>query len=268
MSFLLHDSMGEFEPADLTVEQRPKAGKKRTSARQRYRIIEGKLGIPDIGPIAERGRLFELLHRSVKQYGATLVSGRAGTGKTTLASQYADRQKNACWYSIEPADSDWREFSSCFSACLFPKGRRTLPKSIGPSDADISEYLTRCFARFAKRRFTEPRLIVLDNVQHLFDAEWFGSFFKQLITSLNNDARLLLLCRSKPAAPLWRLRSKQMLNVIDESVLNLTGQEAVELGEARGASINECEDALDASYGRIGAFLKEIESRRTQLSRK
>jgi len=269
MSFFLHDSTSEFEAAELPSETRPKSSKKRTSARQRYRIIEGKLQIPDVGPTIERDRLNLLLERSIGQYGATLVSGRAGTGKTTLAAQYASKQQKACWYSIEPADADWREFSSCFSACLFPKGRKLQHLSAhSPSDGEISDYITALFSRLSRKSETEPRLIVLDNVQYLFDADWFSSFFKQLITSLNNGARLLMLCRSKPTAPLWRLRSKQMLNVIEENMLDLTSEEAAELAAAQGASAKASTEALKTSYGRIGAYLREIDSARLRLSRK
>lgn len=269
MSFFLHDSMSEFEAAEFPIETRRKPSNSNTSARQRCRIIEGKLRVPDSGVAVERDRLNELLDRSINNYGATLISGRAGTGKTTLAAQYANRQENACWYSIEPADAEWREFSSCFAACLFPRGRKPRPSNgQEPSDAEISDFITGIFVRLAKQSRPEPRLIVLDNVQYLFDAGWFGSFFKQLITSLNNGVRLLMLCRSKPSAPLWRLRSKQMLNVIDENMLDLTVDEAAELAKVHGANLTATAEALKSSYGRVCAFLKDLESARIRLSRK
>ena len=86
-----------------------------------------------------------------------------------------------------------------------------------PDPTILSKYLTNCLPMGAHRG-----LLVLDNVHHLFDAGWFPEFFRQMIISLGPETRLLMLCRSRPSAPLWRLRSKQMLNVIDETIINLT----------------------------------------------
>ena len=193
------------------------------------------------------------------QYGATLISGRAGTGKTALAADFARDRSNVSWFSVEPADIDWREFTAGYSASLFGKGRfRYAASADMPDSVEISEYLTRCFAKFRTKRSAAPRLIILDNVHHLFDARWFTYFFQQLITSIDESARLLMLCRSKPSAPLWRLRSKQMLNVIDENMLDLTPEEAVAVGRLRGISDERAHAALKRSYGRVGTFLKEI----------
>ena len=254
MSFLLHDSLSEIESADLTPSSRINEGKASTSASSKVTIIEGKFRLPAVESIVSRKRLIDLLAKSIEQYGATLVSGRAGTGKTTLAAEFALKQKKASWYTIEPADTDWREFSSAFLACLFDKQRpNSATFGSDHSEACTSNLLSYIFSRMARQR-VKPRLIVLDNVHHLFDAEWFSDFFKQLVISLDTNARLLMLCRSKPSAPLWRLRSKQMLNVIDETMLELTEQEAVEIGRTQGVSKEIALSALKHSYGRVGNF--------------
>ena len=255
MSFLLHDSLSELESADLTPS-RINDGEKSTSASSKITIIEGKFRLPAVGSIVSRKRLLDLLDRSIEQYGATLVSGRAGTGKTTLAAEFALKQKKASWYTIESADSDWREFSSAFLACLFDKQRpNSATFGSDPSEASMSNLLSYTFSRLDRQR-VKPRLIVLDNVHHLFDAAWFSDFFRQLVISLDANARLLMLCRSKPNAPLWRLRSKQMLNVIDETMLELTEQEAIEIGKTRGVSKEIALSSLKRSYGRVGNLAK------------
>ena len=258
MSFLLNDSLSEIEQAELPVSNRFHGGKTDPSASSNVTIIEEKLRLPAIGSVVSRKRLLDLLDKSIKQYGATLVSGRAGTGKTTLAAEFAVRQQKASWYTIEPADSDWREFSAAFLACLFDKQR---PNSAifgsEPSEAAVSNLLSYTFSRLARQRI-KPRLIVLDNVHHLFDAEWFSHFFRQLVISLDENARLLMLCRSRPTAPLWRLRSKQMLNVIDESMLELNQQEAIQIAQACDVSKETALSALKRSYGRVGNFAKML----------
>lgn len=254
MSFLLHDSLSEIGSAELNSPNRTNSGKQSASSPSRVTLIEAKLRLPAVPAMVTRDRLLNLLDRSSEQYGATLVSGRAGTGKTTLAVKFASRTESPSWYTIEPTDSDWREFSAAFRVCLFGKQRANTAANVAePDDAVVSDYLTSCFARLGRRRI-KPRLIVLDNVHHLFDAEWFSGFFRQLITSLDANVRLLMLCRSKPNGPLWRLRSKQMLNIIDETMLDLTEEEALAIGRDRGVSDEQILFALRRSYGRVGTF--------------
>lgn len=260
MSFLLHDSLSDIESAEITGQVRVNVSKQGILDMTRVAIFEEKLRIPDTGKTVARPRLLELLERSIAQYGATLISGRAGTGKTTLAADHARKNRNRSWYTIEPADSDWQQFSASFTASIFgPNGARAGRDSPGSNDAGISDYLTETFKRLGKKRCKTPRLIVLDNVHHLFDAEWFAEFFRQLVVSLDENARLLMLCRSKPSAPLWRLRSKQMLNVIDENLLDLSEHEAEEIGRLHGATDEQVRAALKRSYGKVGTFLKLLE---------
>ena len=261
MSFLLHDSLSETESTEIGRPSGATSGKQRVSVSTPVSLIEEKFHIPGCEQVLERERLFELLNRSVKQYGATLISGRAGTGKTVLAAGFARRQASASWFSIEPADSDWREFSSSFIASLFGPGKKIGKSSreSSPSEAEHAELLTKCFNKLGHRRFKGPRLIVLDNVHHLFDVTWFSGFFRQLIMSLNGNVRLVMLCRSKPSAPLWRMRSKQMLNVIEENLLYFSESEAKELCRLRGLPEELGAAAYKRSFGRAANLTKQID---------
>ena len=57
-----------------------------------------------------------------------------------------------------------------------------------------------------------------------------------------------------PPAPLWRMRSKQSLSVIDEAELSFTRQEAIELFESHGLSREQASIALDHTHGRAAAL--------------
>ena len=92
--------------------------------------------------------------------------------------------------------------------------------------------------------------MVLDDIQHLFDADWFNDFFTLLLHSLPPDVHLLMLCRSKPPLPLWRLRSKQRLNVIDEKLLAFSPDEAERLYKIHGLPGDVAKKVHRASYGR------------------
>jgi len=258
MSFLLHDALGETESIEPAASPYVNARIQRDLAALPVSLIEEKFYIPEYAQMLDRERLFELLERSVKLYGATLISGRAGTGKTVLAAGFARRQLTASWYSIEPADCDWGEFLSSFVASLFGPSKATfkLTSDVPPDEAAQADLLSSCFKKLGQRRFMGPRLIVLDNIHHLFDAFWFAGFFRQLVLSLDKNVRLLMLCRSKPSAPLWRMRSKQMLNVIDESLLYFSESETKEFCRVNGLPENLAVDAHRRSFGRAASLTK------------
>lgn len=254
MSFLLQDDFEEFEPIEIRDAGQTAAKKERPSQRSKAPTRDDKFKIPDVGPIFDRERLIKLVGLSVEQYGATLISGRAGTGKTMLAADFARRQKRATWYSVEAADVDWPEFALSLSrACGSKTGRQERTLTSSPDSAQVSQFLMNSLEN-ARRG---PRgLLVLDNVHHLFDAGWFPEFFRQMIVALDSETRLLMLCRSRPSAPLWRLRSKQMLNLIDESVLNLTRGEAKDICAARGLSPAVADEAFELAFGNIAKLVK------------
>src|SRR3954451_3635297 len=142
MSFLVHDPLSEIESADITTAANSNPCRDGGPVGSRVTVIQEKLRIPESGKgVILRQRLLDLLDRSIEQYGATLISGRAGTGKTTLAADYAGRVKKASWFTIEPADADWQEFSASFFASLFGP-RRTLPinRVSIPDEATVSAY--------------------------------------------------------------------------------------------------------------------------------
>jgi ATP/maltotriose-dependent transcriptional regulator MalT len=215
-----------------------------------------KLRIPKSTSQIQRPRLYEMLEHSAGQYGATLISGRAGTGKTALAADFARRQKRVAWYSIDPTDIEWGVFSHYFSECSrqLLDGRKR-PKQRN-ADADlmqgnVAQFLSDCFPQPKNGKSRVPALIVLDNVHHVFDADWFCDFFNLLIASMLPKTHLLMLCRSRPPAPLWRLRSKQMLNVIDEKLLGFTHEETREFFHVHEMPEQLADLVHKESFGRI-----------------
>ena len=257
MSFLLQDDFEDYEPVEIKGTEKTPVAKARSRAAQKALSSDDKYRIPDIGPIFDRKRLMDLVSLSVEQYGATLISGRAGTGKTVLAADFSRRQRSAKWYSIEAADAAWPEFAESFAIALgINTGRLKGILDLPSGAAQVSRFLTDCFTHGASRG---RRLLVLDNVHHLFDAGWFPEFFRQMVVALDAETRLLMLCRSRPSAPLWRLRSKQMLNLIDESIINLTRSEAREICAERGFSRAVADEAFELAFGNIAKLVKILD---------
>jgi ATP/maltotriose-dependent transcriptional regulator MalT len=63
-----------------------------------------------------------------------------------------------------------------------------------------------------------------------------------------------MLSRSKPPTPIWRLRSKQVLNVIDEKLLAFSLAEAQEFFAFHGVSQADVAAALAESFGHAGGL--------------
>ncbi len=263
MTFSLHDSIGPdaeahggdngFYAESVSVD----------TAKQDMHILEYKLKPPGTRDTIERTRITSLLTRSVSQFPATLVSGRAGSGKTALAAAFASKFSKVAWYSIESTDAAWSVFSRYFSASLHGSDSIICRSETASDDdidqSDIAKFLVRNFAGLYSAKERESSLIVLDDIHHLFDAGWFDCFFNLLIPSLPSSTHILLLCRSKPPSPLWRLRSKQMLNVLDERVIAFNANETEELFEAMNLPLIKAKEFQRQSFGRISKILRLAE---------
>src|SRR5262245_20121811 len=116
MSFTLHDhfdSTENYSPAIDTTAATASKGE-----RDGVHIFAEKLEIPHCAGLVERPRLIEKLERSLSRFAATLISGRAGTGKTSIAAEYARTRKSAAWVTVESSDIDWNVFASYLAASV------------------------------------------------------------------------------------------------------------------------------------------------------
>ena len=244
---------------------------RRTTGERAY-ILQEKLRAPNVEGILQRPRINEILTRSIGQFPATLISGRAGTGKTALVSSLTAESAHISWYSVESNDIDWPVFSQYFAASLAAgvsgrfQGAGPMLQGGLPHQSDIAHFLLNCFSAAYSEPSRGPSLIILDDIHHVFDAVWFEDFFTLLIHSLPPDTHLLLLGRSKPPGPLWRLRSKQMLNVLDEKVIAFTEDEAAALFEMMCLAPSGAKEANDHCFGRISKLLEFAREQSAELS--
>lgn len=233
-----------------------------STQRDGVHLLKEKLVVPSCRSAIKRQRLLGLLERSAAKFPATLISGRTGTGKTVLAAAFARTQDNVGWYSVESSDADWNVFANYFASCVLrAAGSRMQPREFISADDDLSQtsiatFLITLLAEAESMLVHDPLLIVLDGIHHLFDAPWFAQFFSLLLSSLPENISLLLICRSKPPSPLWRMRSKQQLNVIDEKVLAFDLAETVRLTAKFGLKRSDAERAHSATFGRVSKLLE------------
>jgi ATP/maltotriose-dependent transcriptional regulator MalT len=262
MSFILQDHFDireRYSPAIHTTAARSAKGE-----RDGVHILNEKLEIPSCAGHIERPRLIEKLDRSLARFAATLVSGRAGTGKTSIAAAYARTRKRTAWFTVESSDVDWNVFASYLAASVrrVVESKKavddSLPAVTNSSPAAMSMFFLDIFSELETAEKDHRPLLVLDGIHHLFDADWFGGFFNVLQPSLSDTADLLLLCRSKPPNPLWRLRSKQQLDVIDEKTLAFDRDETILLLKQVGFSQTEAVRIHAETFGRVSKLLPFI----------
>lgn len=253
------DSTEIYSPAIRPTTAMPSKGNL-----DRVHILNEKLEIPDCVGLIQRPRLIEKLERSLNCFAATLISGRAGTGKTSIAAAYARTRKSAAWFTVESSDIDWNVFSSYLAASVqrVVGSKKTFGDSLlgatNRSPAAMAMFLFNIASQLGTAERDQRPLLVLDGIHNLFDADWFGGFFSILQPSLYETADLLLLCRSKPPYPLWRLRSKQQLDVIDEKTLAFDQSETILLLKHAGRSQAEAVRIHAETFGRVSKLLPFI----------
>jgi len=262
----LKGALGEFARFVSRMRSDRKGSKTPTSAmsallmkKDEGHLIHEKIAVPERSPRVSRARLFKLLEDNVASYNATILNGRAGTGKTTLAVDFARHAGRAvAWYKVDAADCDLRLFCEYLSetvrrqrASMNPDRLLQLTETV---ESDRAELLAEEFVfQLSESRF-EPLLIIIEDLHLVYDADWVVPFFRRLMPLLPTDVHLLITCRSLPPAPLWRLRSKQMLRVMDETELAFTFDEAVLLFESYGLGEEHARVAWRRTKGRAAAI--------------
>lgn len=181
-----------------------------------------------------RTRLMTELRVSLNSCTSTIINGRAGTGKTLLASDFAlSCGRRIAWYKVDASDTDHRVFFEY----LVESVRAQRPKFAGDAIMSLVEssgledipLLAESFIYELLESGSEPLLIVIDDLHLIYDADWVVPFFRRLLPLLPAEAHVMITGRSLPPAPLWRMRSKQTLCVIDEAMLAFSKDEAKEL---------------------------------------
>ena len=262
MTFSLHENL------DFGSFNNPHEGEfssiNRSKSNEFYLFIE-KMQTPNINNYIQRPRLDEILLKSVEKFGATLISGRSGTGKTALAVNFACNYRKVAWLRLDSADAEWNTFSNYFSNSVeYPLVgvKKNMPKvaSKFSNPTEVSQFIESELSKIKYSDQIEPLLMVLDDIHHIFDADWFEEFFMRLVSSLSPDIHLLMLSRGTPALPLWRLRSKQLLGVIDERLLSFNLKETTELFEKSGRSSETASQAFIKSFGRISRLKGFVEA--------
>jgi len=229
------------------------------------KLIASKITIPTETPGICRQGLLDTLRENLKSCHATVINGRAGTGKTMLAIDFVRRYvRRAAWYKVDAPDVSLPVFIEYLVASVARVrpgfGRQTLKRqaqSFGTEgivragvggESDV-EGLAEAFVYDLERQ-AEPLVLVIDDLHLIYDADWVIPFFHRLLLLLPAEIHMIILGRGLPPAPMWRLRSKQRLFVITEQMLTFTQKEAEELFSIYGLGAEDAASALQQTGGR------------------
>jgi LuxR family transcriptional regulator, maltose regulon positive regulatory protein len=224
-------------------------------------LIAEKIAIPSQVPRLSRSRLLCLLKKNLSACTSTILCGRAGTGKTTLALDFARRSgRTVAWYKVDAPEGELKSFFHYLIASIRRErpdfGVEILMPLLTTARADQISMLAEAFVYELVEGENQPLLIVIEDLHLVCDSEWLVPFFRRLLPLLPSSVHMLITSRTMPAAPLWRMRSKQTLSVIAEEYLAFTRQEAIELFESHALSIEHASIALDHTHGRAAPLAR------------
>ena len=221
-------------------------------------VIPAKITPPQELPRIARERLLRLLEESMEGCNSTIVAGRAGTGKTMLATDFASRSgRRVAWYKLDAPDSELPVFLRHLCASLAKArpgfGEKTLER-VGFDAATDDVPLAVEYLVYELLESSEPVLVVIDDLHLVYDAEWMVPFFRRWLPLLPPEVHVMLLGRSLPPTPLWRMRSKQTLCVLEEEALAFTPEEARALYASYGLPGSSADAALRETRGRAATL--------------
>lgn len=223
-------------------------------------LIVDKISRP-LQTIPGRPRLLAILERSLGSGICTIISGRAGSGKTTLAADFAaccDRR--VAWYKVDAPDAEFGIFIDYLAVSIGQQRPGFNEKAIRSAAAVVKSTDIPLFSeRFVFELIdddSEPLLIVIEDLHLVCDTDWLVPFLDRFLQLAPPNVHILITSRTLPPAPLWRMRSKQTLEVIDEMSLAFTREEAAELFETYGMSRQLAYLTFDRTKGRAGALAK------------
>jgi LuxR family maltose regulon positive regulatory protein len=195
-------------------------------------LIPTKLHSPRARPdLVARGPLVEKLERGLWKK-LTLISAAAGSGKTTLVTQWMrDTTTAVGWLSLDEADNETHRFLTYLIAALrnvqpgIGDGVEALLHTPGPIDW---QHLLTGLVIIPLARDSEQRVLVLDDY-HVLENPEIHTITAWLLDHLPPSLHLLLLTRQDPPLPLARLRVRDELSEFRAEDLRFSGAEAEEL---------------------------------------
>src|SRR5690348_792245 len=168
------------------------------------------------------------------------VVAPAGYGKTTLLSQWAERNdQRFAWVSVDEADNDPKVLLTYVAEALNavePIGRQVFAALASPASAVPGSVVPRLGAAFSS--MSSPVALVLDDIHLLRNYECRAAL-SVLADHVPAGSRLVLAGRAEPPLRIARLRAEGRITEIGPADLSLTAAEAAALLRAADVMLGE-----------------------------
>src|SRR6201997_3581404 len=192
-----------------------------------FDLSAAKLLRPEVRPgSVSRSALIERLARNDSRPIVSVVAP-AGYGKTTLLSQWAERNGQAfAWVSVDEADNDPKVLLTYVAEALNavePVGRRVFDALASPASSVPGSVAPRLGSAFAS--MTAQVALVLDDVHALRNTECRAAV-SMLADHVPGGWRLALAGGDQPPLRVARLRAEGKITEIGPQDLSLTLNEA------------------------------------------
>ena len=229
-------------------------------------LLAPKLRRPVVRPGAVgRLALLERLRRG-QLYPIVSVVAPVGYGKTTLLSQWAERNGRAfAWMSVDEGDNDPKVLLSYVAEALNavePIDRRVFDALASPVSSVPGSVVPRLGSAFSS--MTSPVALVLDDVHTLHNSECRAAL-AALADHVPAGRQLALAGRAGPPLRIARLRAEGRILEIGPEALSLTCDEAssllrdaeVALGEDEVAELHRRTEGWPAGLYLAALYLRE-----------
>ena len=211
-------------------EVRQRDGRSQRAGGSAFDLVASKLRRPLIRPgTVRRSSLIDRLARGGPRPIVSVVAP-AGYGKTTLLSQWAERDgQSFAWVSVDEADNDAKVLLSYVAEALDtvePIDERVFDALASPGSSVPGSVVPRLGRAFSS--MTSPVVLVLDDVHVLHNSECRAAL-SVLADHVPGGSRLVLAGRAQPPLRIARLRAEGKILEIGPDDLSLTPDEASSL---------------------------------------
>jgi len=205
-------------------------------------LLATKLYVPpQRSNLVPRPRLLAWLGEALSsRHFLTLVSARAGSGKTTVVSEWLHQQERlAAWLSLDTNDNDPRRFFAYLLAALHKLdiqiGQAVLARFDTPQAPEAEGIVAELVSKVTASSISF--ILVLDDY-HLIQDEWIHQAVGFLVEHHPPEMQLVLITRVDPPLPLARLRGRGQVAEIRDHDRRFTSEEAIQfLNESMGLDL-------------------------------
>jgi LuxR family maltose regulon positive regulatory protein len=232
--------------------------------------------------VVRRPRLTDLIKRGL-QGRLTLIAAPAGSGKSTLVSEWREPAENQshrfAWLSLDDADNDPTRFFTYFATALddIQPGTGELTASMfGTSNVGVApdETLTALINKIAE--IDDDFVLGLDDY-HVITNKQIHEMMTTFVEHMPPQMHLLITSRHDPPIPLARLRARGELTEIratdlqfdgDEAATMLAAAEELELPAAVLANLTERTEGWAAGLHLFALSVRGLNLSATELERR